>query len=530
VFYSYLVHNQWWDLLMRQKTKAGYYEAAAELQEQMLSGEFPAELIEGLQQMLEYFGQYPLIVRSSSLLEDGFSGAFAGKYDSCFCVNQGSPDHRLEQLGRAMRQIFASTMSRDALAYREQRGLAGREEPMGLLVQRVSGRYRGHLYMPDLAAVGVSYNTFVWSRDMDPRAGMLRLVLGLGTRAVDRVEGDYPCTIALDQPLRRPYEGKEGARRYSQRDADVLDMQTNAMRAVNIGQLIREGMMPDIDRFAVPDRALEQRLREQRRTPQTEWLMTFEPLLSGGPFVEMMRRLLKTLENAYAYPVDVELTTNFDESGEAHINLVQCRPLQTRGADQRVELPGAEQVIRTFFHTHGNFMGGSVRIPIDLVVWVDPTAYTSATNEQRYAVARLVGRLNQTISAGGERAVLLCGPGRWGTSTPSLGVPVRFSEINNMTALVEIASHDVGIVPELSYGTHFFQDLVESNTFYAALAVDNRDCELHSDYLDTFDNQLERFIPDEPEAASMIRVIDVADRGLTLYADVVQQQAICAEA
>ena len=528
VFYAYVVNNGWWELLMRQKTEAGYFDAAEELRLKMLAGQFPAEFTEALQQMLEYFGQYPLIVRSSSLLEDGFSGAFAGKYESCFCVNQGSPEDRLERLIGAVRTIFASTMGRDALTYRRQRGLAGREEPMGLLIQRVSGKYRDHLYMPDLAAVGVSYNTFVWSRDMDPRAGMLRLVMGLGTRAVDRVEGDYPCTVALDQPLRRPYEGAEGARRYSQRDVDLLDVEANELRSVPLTDLTRRGLMPDLRRFAVRDRELEQRLRDQGRSFDGAWLLTFEPLLSDKRFVSLAQRLLKTLERAYRYPVDVEFTMNFDASGGQWMNLVQCRPLQTRGAERRVELPAAADDQRLFFRTQGNFMGGSVQIPIDHVIWVDPRAYMAATNQQRHAVARLVGRLNQAVGEGAS--VLLCGPGRWGTSTPALGVPVRFSEISNMTALVEIASHEVGIVPELSYGTHFFPDLVENNTFYAALAVDRRDCLLNTDFLEQFENGLAGVLPEGAEAADAVRLYDTAASRLTLFADVVQQQAICCQA
>jgi len=530
VYYSYAVHNGWWDLLMEQKTEAGYYVAAEQLERRMLEGEFPEEFTVALQQMLEYYGQYPLIVRSSSLLEDGFGGAFAGKYESCFCVNQGSPEERLERLSAAVRRIFASTMSRDALTYRRQRGLAGREEPMGLLIQRVSGRYRQHFYLPDLAGVGVSYNTFVWSRDMDPRAGMLRLVLGLGTRAVDRVEGDYPCTVALDQPLRRPYAGEEGARRYSQRDVDVLDVHVNRTRTVPLRDLVRDGAMPDVARYAVPDRALERRRREQGRSAESAWLLTFEPLLSQTPFVDTAQRLLKTLERAYQYPVDVEFTVNFDEEDRPLLNLVQCRPLQTRGAEQRVELPARVEADRLFFRTRGNFMGGSVHLPVDRLIWVDPRAYMAASTAERHEAARIVGRLNEALGRGEPTSVLLCGPGRWGTSTPSLGVSVRFAEISHVTALVEIASQEVGIVPELSYGTHFFQDLVENETFYAALAVDRADCELHSDYVDRLENLLPTLLPDAADYQHLVRVADVRDRGLTLYADVVRQEAICCEA
>ncbi|MEA3543899.1 MAG: PEP/pyruvate-binding domain-containing protein, partial [Thermodesulfobacteriota bacterium] len=186
VYYSYIVHNGLWQLFMSQKTEEGYFSAAAELREKMLSGSFPEQIREGFQHLLEYYGQYPIIVRSSSLLEDGFGNAFAGKYDSFFCVNQGNPEERLENLENAIRKIFSSAMSEDALAYRLQRGLDQQDEQMALLVQRVSGAYRKHYYLPELAGVGVSYNTFVWDNGMDPQAGMLRLVVGLGTRAVDR--------------------------------------------------------------------------------------------------------------------------------------------------------------------------------------------------------------------------------------------------------------------------------------------------------------------------------------------------------
>ena len=174
VYYSYMVHNGWWKLLMRQKSREGYFKIAEELREKMRQGSFPEEIKEELRKMLEYYGQYPIIVRSSSLLEDGFGNAFAGKYDSFFLVNQGSPEERYEQLENAVREIFCSAMSEDALAYRLQRGLEKHEEQMALLIQRVSGAYYGHYYFPELAGVGMSHNTFVWDKEMDPKSGMLR--------------------------------------------------------------------------------------------------------------------------------------------------------------------------------------------------------------------------------------------------------------------------------------------------------------------------------------------------------------------
>lgn len=192
VYYSYIVQNGWWKLFMEHKTDEKYFSSAEELHEKMLHGNFPETIKEKIQQIIEYYGQSPIIVRSSSLLEDGFGNAFAGKYESYFLVNQGTPEERFEIFLDAMRRIFASTMDIDALSYRQQRGLHKLDEQMALLVQRVSGSYHDNYFFPDIAGVGFSYNTFVWKKTMDPKAGMLRLVLGLGTRAVNRTDGDYP--------------------------------------------------------------------------------------------------------------------------------------------------------------------------------------------------------------------------------------------------------------------------------------------------------------------------------------------------
>ena len=229
VFYSYIVENGWWKLLMKQKTKEGYLELAPEMKENLLQGKFPDQIRDRFQDIIEYFGQSPIIVRSSSLLEDSFGNAFAGKYESLFLVNQGDPEQRYRQFEEAVRRVYASTMDHNALEYRLQRGLDQLDEQMALLVQRVSGSYHNRYFFPDLAGVGVSYNTFVWNQELDPKAGMLRLVFGLGTRAVDRVEDDYPQTIALDQPLLRPYGNREDVSRYSQHNVDLLDTRENCL-------------------------------------------------------------------------------------------------------------------------------------------------------------------------------------------------------------------------------------------------------------------------------------------------------------
>ena len=101
---------------------------------------------------------------------------------------------------QAVRTVYASTMDYSALEYRRRRALDKTDAQMAILVQRVSGTYYGNYFMPGVAGVGYSHSAYKWYPDMDPKAGMLRLVMGLGTKAVDRTKEDYPCLCYLDRP------------------------------------------------------------------------------------------------------------------------------------------------------------------------------------------------------------------------------------------------------------------------------------------------------------------------------------------
>jgi len=230
-------------------------------------------------------------------------------------------------------------MNEDALTYRRQRGLDQQDEQMALLVQRVSGSYRKHYFFPDLAGVGVSHNPFVWKEGMDPKAGMLRLVMGLGTRAVNRVENDYPRLVALDAPLLKPHAGTADTRKYSQHDVDVLDTEKNKLETVSLLDLHPEELGLPMNLLGLRDQETIQRLREKGIRNLPVWILTFDPLLSAGPLVEVMRRMLKSLEDRYRYPVDIEFTVNFGPGEIPQVNLLQCRPLQTKGQGKRVHIP-----------------------------------------------------------------------------------------------------------------------------------------------------------------------------------------------
>jgi hypothetical protein len=460
-------------------------------------------------------------------LEDSFGNAFAGKYESVFCVNQGSPEQRYSGFENAVRTVFASTMNEDALVYRAQRGLDQQDEQMALLVQRVSGGSKKHYFFPDIGGVGVSHNTFVWQQSMDPRAGMLRLVFGLGTRAVNRVGGDYPRIVALDAPSRRPRTDLDDVRRFSQHEVDVLNREKNVLQTVSLHALLSEQLDLRLDLMGIRDHETTRAMRERGTRIEDVWIITFDELLGQTSFASDMRRMLKELERHYDYPVDIEFTVNFTGDGRPQINLLQCRPLQTMGEGKAVRIPRTISSNSILFSCEGHFMGGNVVERIHWLIYVDPEGYSQLPLVDRYEVARLVGRLNKYLfQHTGERTALL-GPGRWGTATPSLGVPVTFSEINNMSVLGEISYTDGNLIPDLSYGTHFFQDLVEAKIFYVAIFPEREKTIFNSALLGSLPNQLPELLPEAERWHEVVTVCHLEHERLRILSDVVSQRVVC---
>jgi len=524
VFYTYIVQNGLWKTFLEHKTGEGYYTRAPELREKMLAGSFPDEINEHFMQIIEYFGQSPFIVRSSSLLEDTYGHAFAGKYESWFCVNQGSPHERFEAFINAVRMVYASTMNEDALAYREQRGLADMDEQMALIVMRVSGTHRGRYFFPDISGVGLSYNTYVWQKEMDPEAGMVRMVFGLGTRAVDRVEGDYPRIAALDHPMIRSHADMNDLKRFSQHKADVLNIEDNVIQTVSISTILKEIPELDFSMIGTHDPETAQMISSMGLTDSTPWFVSFDTFLSQTDFPEKMKSILTILKSNYEYPVDIEFTVNFLSSGSFRINLLQCRPYQARGLDAGLTIPDDIKPEHILMKTNGHFLGGSTRQSIERIIYVEPSAYSGLSQSDKYETARIVGRLNRLDSG---RNTMLIGPGRWGTTTPNLGVPVRFSEINNAKVLVEVARMDENVMPELSYGSHFFHDLVETGIFYSALFPDTEGVTYKPGLLNPMENMLENLLPGNAGHAEAVKVYDFRPDELILMSDIITQELVC---
>ncbi len=521
VFYTFLVRNGVWRLRERQYSRETFLEGADEARERITAGVFPDYIMRQFEEMLDYFGQYPIIVRSSSLLEDNFGNSFAGKYESVFCANQGPRAKRMEEFLAAVKTVYASTMSAEALSYRARHNLLDRDEQMALLVMRVSGVMHGRTFFPHLAGVGFSFNPFAWNRDIDPQAGVVRLVYGLGTRAVDRVDDDYTRVVALNAPARRPESDFEEICRHSQHRVDYIDLDADVLTSGDFLDLVPQATDVPISVFASIDPSVPGRERDA-------WILTFDRLLSETSFVRDMRTVMQTLQRAYDRPVDIEFAANFLDARAYRINLLQCRPLQVQGTSRadvpRIRVPPADQLLVS----RGAVVGHSRLTRVDRFIYVVPAVYGLLPERDRHAVARVIGDLNRLFDARGGVTVAI-GPGRWGTSTPALGVPVTFSAINRVSVLCELATMHAHLTPDISLGTHFFNEMVEMNLLYFALVPERAGNLFSEAFFAGQPNLLADLLPGAARWQDAVRVLEPSggDRVVWLVADSLEQVVQC---
>ena len=522
-YYTYIVDNNLWDTRIKQRTEEGYFALADEFADKIMAGSFSESMRERFVSIIEYYGQDPYIVRSSSILEDGFGNAFAGKYESVFCVNRGSLEERLKEFENAIKVVYASSMSLSALDYRKRRGLDKRDEQMALLIQRVSGSYYGANYMPCAAGVGYSYSPYRIMKDSDPTAGMLRLVMGLGTSAVDRTEGSYPRIVNLDMPEKSSYSSSADKHKFSQGKAEVIDMTEKTLKKLPLDKL--EPDMPAyLGRILLEhDWDAESRLREMGRDRDVRFI-SCKGLVSNKTLMEQMKRMLHCIEEEYEYPVDTEFTINVSENGEYSIDLLQCRPLQVQKGKSGTVIPPDVPSDEILLESKGASMGMCRATKLDIIVYVDPVKYYNMPYKDKDSVAKLIGKINWGYRDKNKHMMLIV-PGRVGTSSPELGVPTAFSDISEYEIICETEETTAGYNPELSYGSHIFQDLVEAEILYTAVFHNEKTLHFSPEKLASSPDLIADFATEE-SLKDIVHVYDVSAKECLVYNDVANEHLL----
>jgi len=472
----------------------------------MKNCELPEGIVKSLAMALDDFGDCPLIVRSSSLLEDQMGAAFSGKYKSLFLANQGSKQQRLEALMDAIGEVYASQYSPDSIQYRSERALLDFQEEMGILIQEVVGRRVGPYFLPLFAGVAFSNNEFRWSPRIKREDGLIRLVMGLGTRAVDRVGDDFPVLVSPGQPGLRVNTIPEEIKRYSPKKLDVINLAKNSFETIEISALLKEyGQMihnvQQIVSIYTPE-YVKKPLAFDINFEQDDLVVTFDGLIKDTSFIKQIDLIQSILAEKLGTPVDIEFA-----SDGTNFYLLQCRPQSFSPATTPAAIPKDLSPRDIIFSARRYVSNGTIH-DVSHIVYVDPEGYNSLHKLDDLAkVGKAVGRLNFLLP---KQRFVLMGPGRWGSRGDiKLGVQVSYADINNTAALIEIARKKSNYVPELSFGTHFFQDLVESNIRYLPLYPDDKDIIFNEVFLSRTDSILEQILPEFAYLENVIRVIDI---------------------
>jgi len=471
------------------------------------SGEFPPVLHQGLQGVLDRLGEGPLVVRSSSLLEDRIGHAFSGKYKSLFLANTGPLGERLEELENAIAEVYASIFGPDPIEYRRDRRLLDFQEQMGIMIQRVVGKEMNGLFLPAFGGVAFSRCEMRWSPRIQRTDGMARLVVGLGTRAVDRTVDDYPVLVALEQPQLRASQQPDEIYRYSQSHVDLIDLETHQFETLPLDGLMervgrRIPMLPKI--FSLyRDRQILPLVGIMTQLDPRELVVTFDGLLRS-PFPRRLKRMLEVLEEGLGEPVDIELAHDGED-----LYILQCRALSLASSGRREPIPSGIPPGDVVF-TANRYVNTAQARDLEYIVLIDPRDYERLPTEAAMRrVATIVGALNKALPA---RRFILMGPGRWGSRGDiRLGVPITYSDICHTALLVEIARRKGSYVPDVSFGTHFFQDLVEAGIAYLPLYPDDPEVIWNEAFLRGSPSVLGRLLPEHADMADVVRVVHVPE-------------------
>jgi hypothetical protein len=442
--------------------------------EAFLKAEMPKWITKELTSYLSLVN-YPLSVRSSSLLEDAQFQPYAGLYQSYMIPNNHpDPSVRLTQLLSAIKLVYASTYYQGPNAFTRSVSFQPPEEEMAAVIQQLTGERYGDYFYPALSGVAQSFNYYPIP-PMKREEGIAYVALGLGNTVM---KGERALRFSPRHPENLP--------QFSSVD-DVLGNAQRffyALRIKDDSTELRFGDDPNLERRAVDEAEDEFPVKilssayvkeEHRIRDSGQWagpkILTFASVLKYPffPLAPLLSDLVELGRSGLGAPVEIEYSVNLGT--EAHPKkeffFLQMRPMAARLGPFEIKI--APDEIRKAFCYSTQALGSGINDQISDMIYVKKTGFRrDATLE----IAREVGLLNGPLSAE-RRPYLLAGPGRWGTADRWLGIPVQWRDISGVGAMVEFRNEQIKADP--SQGTHFFQNVTSLGIPYLNVAEGTRD-------------------------------------------------------
>ena len=429
---------------------------------------FPQWIAEELKAYLERIN-YPLAVRSSSLLEDAQFRAYAGLYRTYMLPNDHADlNRRLEQLINAVKLVYASTYFRDPKAFSKRVGHRTEEEKMGVIIQQLVGERYGNYFYPTISGVAQSHNYYPFAK-MKPEEGIATVALGLGKTVM---EGEKALRFSPRYPQLLPQRSTV---------EDILANSQQLFYALNMGQdSPGEGILEDANlaKRDVSDAAEEapvkllastyipeeHRIRDSAHMPGYR-VLTFAQVLKYGqfPLAEVLSDVLDLGQEGMGCPVELEFSINMPRNAnrKSEFAFLQLRPMTARAELLQVKISDDE--IARSFCVSSHALGNAEKNDMADILFVKPGEFDPAKTLQ---IAREIGELNAGL-LNESRKYLLVGPGRWGSADRWLGIPVSWAEICGVGAMVETSSSELKADP--SQGSHFFHNITTLGITYATV-------------------------------------------------------------
>lgn len=437
--------------------------------ERFVGGRFPVWIEEKLRDYLAHV-TYPLAIRSSSLLEDAQFRAYAGLYRTYMITNDCPElELRLNHLIHAVKLVYASTYYTGPKAFSKRVGHRTEEEQMAVIIQKLVGRHYGSSFYPAISGVAQSHNYYPFSR-MKPEDGIVTIAMGLGKTVV---EGERTLRFSPSHPQLLPQRSTvEDILENAQRQFYALKMEkschylesndsANLWRR-EVSEAESEQPVQLLASTYVPD---EHRIRDTVHV-SGQRVLTFAHILKYRefPLAPLLKDLLALAEQGMGCPVEMEFSVNLDADDDrsSEFAFLQLRPMTARAELEQVNIT-AEEVENAFCYS-GKALGNAINQEMADIVFVKPESFDPGKTME---IAREIARLNALLVKE-NRKFLLVGPGRWGSADRWLGIPVSWSDISGVGAMIETESDK--LVAEPSQGSHFFHNIATLGINYVTVS------------------------------------------------------------
>jgi len=487
VIYHFMHYNNF-DEVVEQKYKSNSQIRLEYpyIEQLFRKGYFPEDIIKGISVALDDFDERPIIVRSSSLLEDRTDAGFSGKYKSVFLANQGSKAERLDALTDAIANIYASTFSPDPIEYRAKCGLLDYGEEMGIMIQEVVGNKAGDYFLPTFSGVAFSSNRFCWSQSIKPEDGLICMFPGIGDCTTISMRNRCPIFVSPGQPDSivglNPSETMQNAEHYM----DVINLKQKKREEININHFFKNfgdscpGIENIIDNNAV----------------------TFKKLFSESKFLKKMHKVLRILEDTYKRPVYIEFASDGED-----IYLLQYRPQGLMFESGSVAIPKDIATEHIIFSSNYSPTEGDIS-DITHIIYIDPSEYRILKDTSDMdKLKETLGRLNRILP---KRQFIIIGP-QWQETddNPKYDFGVSYSDVNNAAAFIELTDKKEYSILNSGYGLDFIQDVFESSIYLIPIYPKDDKTVLNKGFLGGLPNILADVLPGYTYPNRVIKLIDI---------------------